>query len=254
MRKPRNRHIRYLFASLLMLAGLTSWFARPGLSSSRSAPSVSAAKFGPPSIPGDSATGRGTLDAAYGDLLIDDFTTGPHQVTLPHGMSSRSEDETDVQSGSMIGGFRKTAFLIPSNPFNQHGTLDIRRGGPMLVDMGTRVSHRLELVYGFDSKGEVVAPLNLNLSDYDRFRLNFDSNDLDLNFNMLVHSNSGATHSVYKTTIHANTNPFAVGIPFGEFTGAADFTDVDLIVLVFQSSSAMGSNDFAVRSLVATHP
>jgi len=183
-------------------------------------------------------------------LVVDNFTTGNHEVTLRSGV------ETHVQSGSMIGGFRQTHFLVADgagNPFNQTGTLDIRPGGPMVVDMGTRVFHRLEVYYGVGPDG-AIAPLNLNLSGFDRFVVNFDCSDSVLNFNLQIFSDSGATYSTLGYNLDPNQDPFSVDFPFASFKGEANFSDVDLIVLIFQAGNVMGAQDFAITSLSAATP
>lgn len=186
--------------------------------------------------------------------MIDDFTTGRYRVNL------RQNDDTNVQRGAKIAGcFRLTHFIVPpDNQFNQHATLNIRRQGTLIVSSDYKVFHRLEVTYGVDAQGQ-NAPLNLNLrgGGYDRFRVHFDGNDLGVNFNIVVFDGSGNISS-RGFNVDAGTNPFDQDFLFDDFVSngtPADFTTIAFITLVFQSGSAMGSNDYAITSFeVANGP
>ncbi len=180
-------------------------------------------------------------------LLIDDFTTGNYFVALRIG------SETDVQRGSrIIGGYRKTGFLISGNPYTQSGSLDIRRA-PLVVSTGAGVGHRMELFYGVDRLGQVV-PMNLDLTGYDRLRFNFDFTDAYLNFNVYLFT--GVNYSVCALNMAPLTYAFVQDFPFSCFVPppdgpGADFSRIDNIWAIFQTATPIGGNDYVITSISA---
>ena len=190
-----------------------------------------------------------TIGMAQG-LLIDDFTTGEHFAIRWFG------NELDVQGGSMLGGFRRTNFIIASNDRIQPGILHIRRGeGPLVIDAGFKVQHRLEITYGIDSIGS-LAPLNLDLSSFDRLSVDFEASDLGVNFNIVIFSGNGTARAQLGFNLVPSITAFSIDFPLVDFSPVGDFDigDVDLIVLVLQSGSATGGNDYAVTSISAENP
>lgn len=185
--------------------------------------------------------------------ILDDFTTGRYRKHL------RCGGDSAFQNGTMIGGVRNTSFLVPcgggANPFEQSASLEISKGGPLAVDSGIRVFHRLEVIYGL-AKGDVFTPLSLDVSGFDRLRVRFDSNDLVLNFNVVVLMRDGTARVQAGCNIEPHTLPFNVDLRFAsDFVtqlGTPDWSDVDAIDIIFQSGSAIGANDFAVTAFGAS--
>jgi len=191
-------------------------------------------------------------------LVIDDFSSGEYRVTLrPDGRLV-----TNIRSGSMIGGSRYTIFLSAANLFNRRAALDIGPAGSsvMIVDTGIHVNHRLEVHYGFGlQRGKVVpTPLNLDLGCFSKFRVHFNSNDLRVLFTMEVTAGNNpgnkALHSVH-VNAPSSPDPFVVDVPFTDIVANAgprpDFTDIDMIDLIFQTGSAIGANDYAITLIEA---
>ena len=191
--------------------------------------------------------------ARAGSSVLDDFTTGPYKKTL------RCGDDSAFRNGTMIGGVRKTYFLVPcgggANAFDQPASVDLSKGGPLVFDSGIRVFHRVEAIYGIDN-GDVLLPLNLDVSGFDRLRVRFDSNDLLLNFNVVVFMRDGTARVQAGCNIEPHIQPFNVDLRFADDfvtqLGTPDWSDVDAIDIIFQSGSAIGANDFAVTSFSAT--
>jgi hypothetical protein len=159
----------------------------------------------------------------------------------------------------MIGGVRATTFEVScANPFDQEATLDIRRGGPLVVDSGIRAFTAVGAFYGFQRDGITPAPLDLDLSAFDRLRVKFDSNDLGLNFNVVVFMRDGTSRVHAGCTIPPRPSgiSFSVDLRFADDfvteLGTADWSDVDFIAVLWQPSSAIGANDYAVLSFDAT--
>lgn len=177
-------------------------------------------------------------------MIIDDFASGSHTVTLASGT------DRSAQSGSMLGGNRTTWLWISSH-YGHPGSLTVG-SGRLILSMGTYVYHRLEVAYGYD-KDFSFTPLTPHvLSGHDRFRVNFESNDLPLNFNILVHSRSGATYSQMGKNIDPQPYPFSVDYVFSDFSvNPVNPSDIGTIILIFQAAWFTGAHDFAIQSLEA---
>lgn len=177
-------------------------------------------------------------------MIIDDFTSGSHAATLTSGT------DRSAQSGSMLGGDRTTWLWISSH-YGHPASLGVG-DGRLILSAGVFVYHRLEVAYGYNSDfGFAPLPPDV-LSGRDRFRVNFESNDLSLNFNILVHSRSGATYSQMGKNIDPQPYPFGVDYVFSEFSvNPVNPSDIGTVVLIFQTAWFTGANDFAIRSLEA---
>jgi hypothetical protein len=190
--------------------------------------------------------------AGAAERALDDFTTGPKVSFLFTG------DDTSQQAGTMVGGFRRTHFLVAPFPIAHGGLFHIPAGGPLIVSCGYKVAHRLELIYGVDGSG-ANAPLNLDLSAYDRLVVDFDGSDAGINFNIVVFWASGAYYSIQGFNLDASNLPFSVTFPFSLFLPTVpgfpvDWSDIDYIVIVAQTGSAIGANDYAIRGFKAVGP
>lgn len=175
-------------------------------------------------------------------LVIDDFTTGPLDLTL----NSTGEAVT-YQSGSMAGGVREVRFRINNDDRQRPGDVYIDEGF-LSVDTGVGTLHRLQLGYGFDTSGNKKA-LNLDIGSQD-FQVNFDFNDLRLKTTMLVYSGSNVSTAT-KTIAGDQFNPFVVNFSQSDFSGSADFTKIDQIFFIGESDVPRGGNDWAITSIQA---
>jgi hypothetical protein len=185
-------------------------------------------------------------------LNIDDFKTGPTVSVLFTGSSP------GVQGGSMLGGFRRTNFTVIPIPVTHPGILQIRPNGPLIVSCGYKVAHRLEVVYGVDGSG-ANAPLNLDLSAYDKLAVDFEASDQGVNFNIVIFWASGAYWAIQGFNLSESNVPFTVDFPLANFAPGVpsvppDFADIDYIVVIAQTGSAIGANDYAISGIRAVGP
>lgn len=191
------------------------------------------------------------LIPAQAVVVIDDFTTGSYSNTINSGSGVAS------QAGSMVGNERDTLMEVLSNPLNQDLTLTITPlgGGLAIISGGTLLSARIGLQYdglGDEPGGPVFNPGpglgSLDLSAFDRFQINFLSNDLNLNLSMFVETDSQGV-SKADLLVPGGTSG-AVNLLFSNFSvhsgSGADFSDIDRITIFFETSS---SGDFAVESI-----
>jgi len=196
---------------------------------------------------------------AFSQLLLDNFSTGSYEKSLKAG------SDTNVQSGSMVGGNRLTSFLLcppgpcgVDNEFAQSASFQIRPAtkiapAALVFSAGYKASPRLDVEYGSPTA------LSLNLaSAYDRLRVNFDGADQIMNFNILVYSNGNSLYSQTGCNLSPPFYgaPYSVDFPFADFTPGqgtpgADFSDITLIDFIDQTEGALGAADWAITSFEA---
>jgi hypothetical protein len=194
-------------------------------------------------------------------LVIDNFTTGKYKVQLsaPDATTTNYSDPNYIQTGSMLGGSRETAFEVAGNPFGQIGELSVANHPALVIGTGTREFFRLDLVYG----QSLTAPLKYFPAGCDRFRVTFDSSSQQgINFNVVVWQHGGPGYSLGINVFPTPTGqPFCVDFPFDKFVTNAgvipsDFPDkgIDSVDLVLQSGAAVGANAFAMTRVETASP
>lgn len=221
----KNRVVATLVSLILLVAGLAG-----------------AAEALPPPVPVCVAGGPNP-----GTCVIDDFTKGPARLTL----WSPGFTPNAIQSGNRIVGEKRCTVLgVSSNPLRRRTNLDIRRGY-LIVDTGVQTGHAIFLAYGYDDQCLPVG-LNLDLSGHDRFRLDVHSSD-----------DVGTAGAIVVFTSNGNSSAalgiepgkdFIKEVPFSEFVGVIDWTDVQQIGVVIQSAGVALSNDYAIRSIQVVKP
>lgn len=169
--------------------------------------------------------------SANASLTIDNFTTGAYSVSLITGVNS------SLQSGSMLGGFRRTILQVLSNPLNRPVVLDIGSGLSVL-DNGSLAQSQLTLIY-------LIGTTTVDLSGYDRLRLHFVGNDLPMNMQVAFYSPTGQAMG---TSAVAPGVSFQHDILFSSLTtfGTMDWSQVNYISVRFEPSP---SGDFALGQL-----
>lgn len=185
-------------------------------------------------------------------IVIDDFTTGSFSQDLTTGSWVGS------QAGSMLGGERDAGFVVLDNP--QSVNVHMEAGSGFYVGAGGSQA-MAEFGLDYDGAGDEIdntAPFEygpgltgFGLSASESVRISFLANDQDLTVNVFALSGQG-TGTSSSTTIVAGgqTSPFDVDFSFASFTGNADLSNIDRLVIVFDTSP---SGDFAL-SQVSTVP
>lgn len=183
-------------------------------------------------------------------LTLDNFTGSSFKTSIASG------ERDSIQSGSMMGGFRQTRLIVNAQPYRQPATVQGRSSGPLVVSNGYKSYHRLELRYGVDASG-ANWPLNFDMSPFDRVILRLDGQNTVLNINVVLYSNGGAAYASAGKNVDVNVVPHAVEFQVGDFHnpgGGFDWHDVDYAVVIVQSASAVGGDDYAILNLSAEGP
>src|SRR3972149_5970506 len=152
------------------------------------------------------ASGVLCVSVAHAQILIDDFTTGPHFKTLTSGT------DLNVQTGTMAGLQRATFMQVEQNPLSQRFELSIGDGFAV-SNSGSSVDGMLDLGYGYDSNGHaglIANDLNRSLS----VSIAFFSDAL------------AANSSVTQTVLGGQFTPFTVDFMFADLAGNANMSDV----------------------------
>jgi hypothetical protein len=183
-------------------------------------------------------------------LTLDDFTKGPHNITLQAGQSDTSSQL--LVPSPPLGRSRQTIFTNPpnqsgqfNNEWNQPCTLDIgiQSGkGIFIVNSGFGVAFGGQVNYGTMQTGPVgAAPtgpaLGLNLGKYSGFRINFAgiAASVGLVATVVVGSRStpGLLHDFEKGPLPPSQSPFSVDYLWTGFdNGPFDPSDIDGIQIL----------------------
>jgi hypothetical protein len=185
------------------------------------------------------------VGVAQADVLIDNFSTGPYFKSLTAGT------DLNVQTGTMVGLSRTTLMTVEANPFGQRYELSIGSGFAV-SNSGTNVDGRLSVSYGYQSDGFgglVTDNLNLDLSNQDRLRIRFLSNDRNLWTTVTLITNGPANTSAVSHLVAGDQYvPFTQDFMLADLVGTTDLSDVDQIEVSFDS---LPSGDFAMESITA---
>lgn len=185
-------------------------------------------------------------------IIIDDFSDGAFSAS-----ESGVNSWVGSQAASVLGGERDAGLLIWDNPLNRRLDLEVT-GGAYYHDSGTNLLGESGLDY--DGRGDEtndVSPFEVGpglgsldlLAMGDRIRITFLGNDLPMNAEAVVstYRQPDDGWSIRDITVAGGqTSSFTVDFLFSDFTGDADFADVDRIAFVFDSSRA---GDFAIDKI-----
>lgn len=180
---------------------------------------------------------------------IDDFSEGAYSVTLQSG-----SDYKGTQASNVPGGVRTTFFDVLSNPEDEFVSLSIVPG-LTVSSTGSRARTTTILGYGFDEFGG-QNDLNMDFGDLSAFEFSFLSNVQLLAMTVRVWSSSGSNQSEFFVNVPGGSKDiaFVQDAPFSQFSGGADFTDIDQIVVEFinEPDGTYGISSFDVVPEPAT--
>jgi hypothetical protein len=177
-------------------------------------------------------------------ILVDDFTTGPDTLVIETTGLIENRTQSD-DTGHILGGVRCTHFKVTDNPFNRPSHLDIR-GGRLVVDNAIRSEHATWLLYGWDEACGPRGMSNLDLSQHEGLRFDFGGLDQDTAGAIVVWGGGGISSIPFGV---AAGGPRHVDVRRADFSGSAEWTDVNYIAIVIQSGGAVPSHDYAIRSI-----
>jgi len=183
------------------------------------------------------------------DLVLDDFSTGAGKLGP---ISSGSRTGTQVGSG-IIGGTRWANLDIgkaSANEFRQPSDVQFLPSttpnvpSAMVWTAGYKSNARIEVGYGNDAN---IAPLNLNLTPYDRLRVNFDGLTQVLNFNVEAWYGPNGTTVADLGCNLLPSGPFTLDLPLAAFKSASplDWSNIAGFYLIFQGDSSLAITGFS---------
>ena len=188
-------------------------------------------------------------------MLVDDFLTddtkGDTKLVCDTSTTKVAHDK-----GSMVGSNRRTrlgAIVRQEQP----ASLLIGPGpndtGRLLVSTGVDTLATAELSYGIDENNRPV-PLNLNVAEFDRFRIDFSFVDFAVNVNVVVFTPQGWSacgHNVDQFLTPATVGDvFTQDFLFADFGGPGrGFEEVDTILAIFSFFGPIGGNDYQIEGI-----
>ena len=180
------------------------------------------------------AGGMVMTDAANATVMIDDFETGPGMVDVDN------PGPTNFVAAGAIGGSR-TLQVLPGASGTE---LEVQSGvlGHSQSALGTGGSSKTT----WDANGLGLGGVDLTdggVDDAIMFEiLSIDVGDVDVTF--MVQDTAGGSASVTSVGLVAGSET----VPYTDFVGAVDFTDIDVIMLQID---AVGTSDLLL-DLLAT--
>jgi hypothetical protein len=181
-------------------------------------------------------------------FLIDDFSTGTQSIALATG-----DGFSHVTASGAIGGHR-SLYLNVYTPFpGNQASMNVSDGSfSHNNDFG--VYSWGQIRYGYDELG-ANAPLDLDLSGNDEFRLSFAGIDQGVNLVITAYSSGGNSYANYGVNLGPSGTPFAVDAPFAAFlpfTAGGGFHDLDYLHIQFQAASGgFTGSDFGLTKIEA---
>src|SRR5262249_35493209 len=151
------------------------------------------------------------------------FTTGAGTL-VEHGVATQQA----AQAGTSIrGGSRCIVLVVTGNQLGRPVTVEGSNGATsyLALDSGVGVGQAMLALYGYDER---CAPkgLDLDLTHYDEFRIDFAALDLDTAGGVIVWSDAGAAS--VPLGVEAGVE-FSKHIPFSDFVGDVDWQHVQQI-------------------------
>jgi len=191
------------------------------------------------------------------NLIIDNFATGGGKVAATTGV------QTVTQTGTGIyGGFRQITLTVQNglgvstDPYQQPVQAQVRPSNSasdpsaLLWSVGYGATSRIDLYYSGSSTTE---NLNLNLTGYDRLRVDFSGLTGPLNFNIAVTDINGIGGicglNLGPSGYNSDAAKLTVDFPLSLFSvttsgGTIDWSNIDLIDIIFQGASNLAISEF----------
>lgn len=211
-------------------------------------------KFGFRLISASALLGAITMGASA-SVLIDDFTTGAQDLQIVGGTGSL---EGQASGGSILGSERDVLLNMSSNPFNRNMRFEAVPGqGMAFFSTGSGVIGALQLDYdGTDSEGNdgvqtaSSGGLNQNFigGGDNAFSFRFEFSDSPVTVSITAETYGGGTST---SSFVAGASNTAVDYlqSFSSFSGSADFSDIDRLVIRFTPMNQ--APDFAISRIAA---
>lgn len=219
-RKPKSLFVRsfaVLATALLLLS----------LSASTGAPASAAP--GPPTVV----------------TVFDDFSSGPVDLVMDHGQV------TSQQTGTMVGGIRRTTLRVSNNRYNLNADVRATGAGELLLSSDILVYALVQLGYG--AHAETGGRLNLDLSSANAIRVNLGPSSRTVNINVLLWSPDGYGHGFINALPQSAAGDVIMAFDDPKHfkaVGDFDFTQVNSVLLQIQAGE-IGSTDYVLNDFSA---
>ena len=188
---------------------------------------------------------------------IDGFTDGALHQQMPATYAT-----TYRAAPAALGKVRQTtAVSTDTQSLGLVSNLDIG-GHHLIVSSGLYQSFGLYLGYGYDVNGN-SGGMDESFVGCESVRIDFEASDLELGYAVQFWDGSGAVATLDGAVSTAGRlEPFSAEFPIADFAGtdaegnprAIDWRHIAYVIVLFESGSAIGANDFSVRSIVAAGP
>lgn len=175
--------------------------------------------------------------ATAGVVVLDDFSYAPNDITLEVD-SNNTNKNAQINDINSFGADVKYDFNLTSTPPNLGLTgkvLTFESAGDGILSLNNDgfVNSTLTMTFGFfNSTPPPSSTLDLTLGgDYDMFYVDFILSDLGISYDVTVNEGSNSSSYSGVTSNIASGSTVREYLSFSDFTGGADFTNVDSVVV-----------------------
>jgi hypothetical protein len=187
--------------------------------------------------------------------VIDTFNAGPFQRTMPSAAAGWGVNYQNAKGA--LGDVRQTN-VFADDTLGASSSIIIRNGR-MLISTGIGSYFGTMLGYGYDAAGNS----NHMVADFagcTHFQIDFERNDVDLEYLVEVVDGNGTTALAANVlTGQVQSDVYAAQLALDDFEGtdaqgnprAIEWSKIHYLIVLFQSASAVGGNDFSVSELSA---
>jgi hypothetical protein len=181
-------------------------------------------------------------------MLIDDFSHGPHSVTLTSSHTEQSYQDT----GNPNFPVRRVILQAAEGGPHQTAALDIGRGHLML-GTGALVKHAMWILYGVD-RHDRPNQWRHDLRRFTGIRFHFDFNTVRLGITIQLGSDNGGSAQNSGFVDAHPSGPLTFDLRFADFIAqpgyiAPAMNTVNKIHFILQSGDTNGGNDYVIRRL-----
>src|ERR1700733_1050946 len=190
------------------------------------------------------------------DLSLDNFATGAVKMEGTTTVTSTTQTGTGIFGGNRL--IQITPNWFGTNEFLQPVQVQVQpsstSGVPsaLLLTNGYRAFSRVDLFVG-PAGTTPIPPLNLNMTLYQGFSLNFAGLSKELEFIMLVFDVNG-TYAVVECGLASNASvrAFTLNVPTANFSGSVEWSDIKTIIVSFLAGNIYGTPNLAITQFSAT--
>jgi hypothetical protein len=191
-------------------------------------------------------------------LSLDNFETGAVKMEGTTAITSTTQTGTGIYGGHRL--IQITPNWFGTNTFLQPFQVQVRKGSSesgvpsaVLLSNGYTAFPRVDLFYGPTGSTPTTPSLNLSMTPYQGFSLNFAGLSNQLDFIVTVWDVNGANANVAcGVASNPSLSAFTLNVPIANFSGSVDWSNIKTLSLSFLAANLYGTPNLAITQFSAT--